>query len=212
MRGSRQRRESHAAGRGIIPAHAGLTKTLFASKDGQRDHPRACGAHVDAIIDAWRVWGSSPRMRGSPPHPHHHLARPRIIPAHAGLTGGRFVASSTVWDHPRACGAHCVLESFAAAHLGSSPRMRGSPSCVKQQNHDLGIIPAHAGLTMMIARFLINNGDHPRACGAHYDDCKIPYQQWGSSPRMRGSREHRGASRQHRGIIPAHAGLTSRGF
>ena len=133
MRGSPRLCSHLRMGNGIIPAHAGLTIPVTSNPIVLRDHPRACGAHVDAIIDAWRVWGSSPRMRGSPPHPHHHLARPRIIPAHAGLTGGRFVASSTVWDHPRACGAHVI-------------RLNAG---IVSDDDPIGIIPAHAGLTVL---------------------------------------------------------------
>ena len=30
----------------IIPAHAGLTRHVFCLMQSNRDHPRACGAHV----------------------------------------------------------------------------------------------------------------------------------------------------------------------
>ena len=52
---------------GIIPAHAGLTirKSVIVHDTG--DHPRACGAHVFNSPADIGGWGSSPRMRGSPP-------------------------------------------------------------------------------------------------------------------------------------------------
>ena len=71
---------------GIIPAHAGLTKSDECVPCESRDHPRACGAHISSSPIRVTKLGSSPRMRGS----HARCARPRvlvgIIPAHAGLT------------------------------------------------------------------------------------------------------------------------------
>ena len=50
---------------GIIPAHAGLTRFLEVHTWIARDHPRACGAHVEGNSRQTRQPGSSPRMRGS---------------------------------------------------------------------------------------------------------------------------------------------------
>ena len=50
--------------------------------------------------------------------------------------------------------------------------------------------------------------DHPRACGAHSVIAIYVTPYWGSSPRMRGSRELSCEMVGVLGIIPAHAGLT----
>ena len=98
---------------GIIPAHAGLTQRASNMKKDERDHPRACGAHVCMNGLIVPSLGSSPRMRGSQCRAHDGKVYGGIIPAHAGLTLVRRKAPIPHWDHPRACGAHKVLQSYA---------------------------------------------------------------------------------------------------
>ena len=86
--------------------------------------------------------------------------------------------------------------------------MRGSPKSSSQTHLRTGIIPAHAGLTIMCILIPIQLRDHPRACGAHDQFTIKLISAMGSSPRMRGSRLARRQSSAAQGIIPAHAGLT----
>ena len=65
MRGSLTVVVAAAYDEGIIPAHAGLTKSATSFCVIPRDHPRACGAHRNWGGARCRVSGSSPRMRGS---------------------------------------------------------------------------------------------------------------------------------------------------
>ena len=87
-------------------------------------------------------------MRGSP-HPAFIVhGKEGIIPAHAGLT---FAMDSDIKDdrdHPRACGAHPFSGRPFKLELGSSPRMRGSLTLPLVVLDEVGIIPAHAGLTL----------------------------------------------------------------
>ena len=94
------------AERGIIPAHAGLTRPCDCPQLRVWDHPRACGAHCASASCLSRCSGSSPRMRGSQAHKERSYHRPGIIPAHAGLTPSHDISSPLGRDHPRACGAH----------------------------------------------------------------------------------------------------------
>ena len=136
---------------GIIPAHAGLTLDSRTTRTVLWDHPRACGAHAPRdSIDAPGA-GSSPRMRGS-----HRLIRRSawaegIIPAHAGLTFCPGNLCLERRDHPRACGAHLQSSFVLTSFLGSSPRMRGSLEVFGFSRNDVGIIPAHAGLTFVLS-------------------------------------------------------------
>ena len=132
---------------GIIPAHAGLTRTAIAASSSARDHPRACGAHFSHSVVAASTRGSSPRMRGSQKRLADGVEAAGIIPAHAGLTRINTSITPQRRDHPRACGAHRYCSPSARFVQGSSPRMRGSlrPTC--HHSEVLGIIPAHAGLT-----------------------------------------------------------------
>ena len=193
---------------GIIPAHAGLTRAVQQQSPRRRDHPRACGAHLYSRTQRICILGSSPRMRGSLVLGAAAMAGIGIIPAHAGLTESCSDFGSSIWDHPRACGAHRLFLIPRIGAEGSSPRMRGSLHIRPLILIKMGIIPAHAGLTCYGRRNSHGDGDHPRACGAHRQRWPPRPTQQGSSPRMRGSRIDDAAEYNELGIIPAHAGLT----
>ena len=131
-----------------------------------------------------------------------------IIPAHAGLTlrlgSGRAIRG----DHPRACGAHTASTTTRPIITGSSPRMRGSLHIITRFVVIVGIIPAHAGLTVFFMGGGGQKRDHPRACGAHLHLHDLHLLIEGSSPRMRGSLIPLSYRLDLTGIIPAHAGLT----
>ncbi len=147
MRGSRCLRYALTLQVGIIPAHAGLTNQNANNKVQARDHPRACGAHENAVFLKVLLLGSSPRMRGSHARMVHHHSVLGIIPAHAGLTIVPLICVLMTWDHPRACGAHLGKNADFTNAMGSSPRMRGSLHIITRFVVIVGIIPAHAGLT-----------------------------------------------------------------
>ena len=91
---------------GIIPAHAGNTDGAVHRNTRSRDHPRACGEHIQRAPMDWTNRGSSPRMRGTPMRTRSRILSLWIIPAHAGNTQTSEFSSSTYRDHPRACGEH----------------------------------------------------------------------------------------------------------
>ena len=167
MRGSRFWVSEISGVDGIIPAHAGLTHQPATFFMKNRDHPRACGAHSIVVLISFDTQGSSPRMRGSPQDVLRRLYEAGIIPAHAGLTVLVILSAVCLRDHPRACGAHLMRYGSVSVSGGSSPRMRGSPLARRGTFSDVGIIPAHAGLTVMSTVDESIAGDHPRACGAH---------------------------------------------
>ena len=72
----------------------------------------------------------------------------------------------------------------------------------------VGIIPAHAGNTILTARGPDASRDHPRACGEHPKGFEGGRDGRGSSPRMRGTHPLRAVPHIWAGIIPAHAGNT----
>ena len=148
-------------------------------------------------------------MRGSQTHHPELQCHVGIIPAHAGLTASLLGSRLPPGDHPRACGAHGKRRGGHTAGRGSSPRMRGSRSLFMVKNMQLGIIPAHAGLTLVNELIPHRYRDHPRACGAHLPGPSRERPGAGSSPRMRGSQTLQALRYQLRGIIPAHAGLTN---
>ena len=208
MRGSHSTIFTFPAPPGIIPAHAGLTLIKRGDLDKMRDHPRACGAHMPFTQDILSAAGSSPRMRGSLFGSLCKHILKGIIPAHAGLTLTKVARILDLRDHPRACGAHPLLTTSSTVSRGSSPRMRGSHGFCDADVRVMGIIPAHAGLTMTLLCTAIRSRDHPRACGAHLACRRTKTRRVGSSPRMRGSPPLFSEADCRQGIIPAHAGLT----
>ena len=93
MRGSRYFDTIRFTVKGIIPAHAGLTRIHATMRSRSWDHPRACGAHFAEETHMNWSTGSSPRMRGSPACLFSAREQDGIIPAHAGLTRLRTLAS-----------------------------------------------------------------------------------------------------------------------
>ena len=132
----------------------------------------------------------------------------RIIPAHAGQTARSAIAPTPFADHPRACGANDVSETFDPDCDGSSPRMRGKHTAGRLPSGGHRIIPAHAGQTARSAIAPTPFADHPRACGANADVPEPALPKSGSSPRMRGKPTYMPLNPQAKRIIPAHAGQT----
>ena len=78
-----QKKDSY---RGLIPAHAGKTKTETAGGSPYTAHPRACGENeVDSHMHIGKM-GSSPRMRGKLRIGKNASPIFGLIPAHAGKT------------------------------------------------------------------------------------------------------------------------------
>ena len=92
--------------------------------------------------------------------------------------------------------------------MGSSPRMRGTPSTNTFRNEMAGIIPAYAGNTSLPPVSRDCRRDHPRVCGEHEFVQQGDGRHWGSSPRMRGTQGLQRQDLSRHGIIPAYAGNT----
>ena len=147
VRGTLRNEQGNVPRQGIIPACAGNTFQGCWLHSRGWDHPRVCGEHNGVEDLKKALWGSSPRVRGTPRPDPPESARPGIIPACAGNTGKHSPLVRFLRDHPRVCGEHpldIIQELFA---LGSSPRVRGTPEqCGRDQARE-GIIPACAGNT-----------------------------------------------------------------
>ena len=127
MRGTPVSLSSIVNTRGIIPAYAGNTLAAQSSKSSTGDHPLVCGEHMVADTLERHGGGSSPRMRGTrSPHVERRNGR-GIIPAYAGNTWCVSRTYEIPWDHPRVCGEHRHVNPAVCEHVGSSPRMRGTP-------------------------------------------------------------------------------------
>ena len=196
----------------IIPAHAGNSRPCRSCHPHTADHPRACGELFPALIAVSTSDGSSPRMRGTRSC---YMARSglwRIIPAHAGNSSPAAARSSRSADHPRACGELLSRLRMRPSSSGSSPRMRGTPVHGLPLARRDRIIPAHAGNSSARSSAGSGTADHPRACGELLLRVVQNGLEYGSSPRMRGTRRCGALCGEVLRIIPAHAGNSEKRF
>ena len=189
-RGLRPLDHAQAASPGIIPAHAGFTRTTTACSTRGRDHPRTRGVYRRHKEFSICRWGSSPHTRGLLGRRRRRRPRRRIIPAHAGFTARAWEIEQAGGDHPRTRGVYVTRSFRSRAVSGSSPHTRGLLLHDRTPLVGVGIIPAHAGFTEALRFVYADCPDHPRTRGVYL----LPL-----SPRNQTVR-----------IIPAHAGFTTR--
>ena len=131
-----------------------------------------------------------------------------IIPAHAGKTPSLPSRTSPTRDHPRSRGENDEFARVDPRAVGSSPLTRGKRSWLRPGIASGGIIPAHAGKTVLATPRYRFRRDHPRSRGENCDVLSLQAYYPGSSPLTRGKLYFNSALRATRGIIPAHAGKT----
>ena len=138
---------SHVEARGLIPAHAGKTRTSAPAYSSPSAHPRSRGENINAVGAGFGASGSSPLTRGKP-----HSARVidvgrRLIPAHAGKTTRPPTRHETSPAHPRSRGENDLRGLGDPLPGGSSPLTRGKLSLSGVLGEVDRLIPAHAGKT-----------------------------------------------------------------
>ena len=111
-------------------------------------------------------------------------------------------------DHPRRCGAYCVLVCSVTRYPGSPPQVRGIPKTCLPLLVSIGITPAGAGHTATKRASSLPIWDHPRRCGAYAFFAVFLPNAPGSPPQVRGIPGSRVATRCMAGITPAGAGHT----
>ena len=152
---------------GIIPACAGSTVHVRDASKTDRDHPRMCGEHDDAVKPLFVGEGSSPHVRGA-------LFEFGDLPVFVGII-------------PACAGSTRANIQARRFHLGSSPHVRGARRRHARGLPGHGIIPACAGSTMVRYRFFRDSWDHPRMCGEHTQPTVGVVKGIGSSPHVRGA-------------------------
>ena len=164
-RGKRRRPRRRDRRNGLIPAHAGKTPSRRDRRRLRTAHPRSRGENVASTAARNVSLGSSPLTRGKRWEKDRWNDPGGLIPAHAGKTLTRAVASSIVRAHPRSRGENRDRQRDRDRSAGSSPLTRGKlDRRVKHVRGD-GLIPAHAGKTA---------GD------------RLPEPPWRAHPRSRG--------------------------
>ena len=150
----------------------------------------------------------TPHARGLHPWPARRHQVHGIIPAHAGFTPSTTGAATGWSDHPRTRGVYFPMPRHKARRRGSSPHTRGLLRGLPASAHDNGIIPAHAGFTIL--SWIAGGGlrDHPRTRGVYTGIFGVKPPVTGSSPHTRGLHLSSSANPFVGRIIPAHAGFT----
>ena len=193
---------------GLIPAHAGSTRTSHLWMRACGAHPRSRGEHQRARAVAHRPVGSSPLTRGAHGGTFSLGGWRGLIPAHAGSTQRLTWWSCGSPAHPRSRGEHRLVPVGSARFLGSSPLTRGAQLCDRHNTPPPGLIPAHAGSTSPPWRRCLPSRAHPRSRGEHNLGFCFELRDSGSSPLTRGARSVSGRGLHVFGLIPAHAGST----
>ena len=173
-----------------------------------RAHPRSRGENALAVRVAVGDEGSSPLTRGK--HiPLVELTPDRgLIPAHAGKTLAFHAWVSAMRAHPRSRGENLLHDRVNAASGGSSPLTRGKQPGLAWVGLGWGLIPAHAGKTVVRSLGSGSVRAHPRSRGENAVPRVIVVRLDGSSPLTRGKRRSSCCRRGRGGLIPAHAGKT----
>ena len=152
--------------------------------------------------------GSSPLTRGKRGARRRHPRPRRLIPAHAGKTTPARSPSPATRAHPRSRGENRVGGKNPVVETGSSPLTRGKRGGVCGDCAPTGLIPAHAGKTILRPASIGASWAHPRSRGENPSRVIRKTPDLGSSPLTRGKQTPRTGLSEGRGLIPAHAGKT----
>ena len=193
---------------GLIPAHAGKTRSRDHRFRHRRAHPRSRGENWSTAKLEVGQAGSSPLTRGKPRGRFELPDLLRLIPAHAGKTLLFHQTIGSTWAHPRSRGENVNAVAGGTKETGSSPLTRGKPHRDRVQRHEGGLIPAHAGKTKACAHSFQLTGAHPRSRGENSRPQAVTPTPGGSSPLTRGKPPSRRMNTMASRLIPAHAGKT----
>ena len=186
---NRPRRWMRTSPPGLIPAHAGKTRRRERHRLRAGAHPRSRGENAPDELEADFLRGSSPLTRGKQVTVRRARGVRGLIPAHAGKTSTSVTAWAGPRAHPRSRGENLVEPYWIGTMRGSSPLTRGKPRSDTSCRARCGLIPAHAGKTVV--------------------NCSMAGTRW-AHPRSRGENVLEAQGEGHRlGLIPAHAGKTA---
>ena len=152
--------------------------------------------------------GSSPLTRGKRWRASPVGRSTGLIPAHAGKTYLKRGETPRPWAHPRSRGENHPAPLGPRTPVGSSPLTRGKLYPDRWQRRRRRLIPAHAGKTMRLSKWLFSSGAHPRSRGENRPSATPEHPSPGSSPLTRGKHAFAEQRPGGKGLIPAHAGKT----
>ena len=164
-RGKRDVGGVRPSGGGLIPAHAGKTRSSPWSPSPSTAHPRSRGENPIDDLCGSKHLGSSPLTRGKHCGLTFYVRRRRLIPAHAGKTPRSRERYCAGRAHPRSRGENLGPIISQVGEVGSSPLTRGKPHRSSPARIYSGLIPAHAGKTDGLVLAIGIIAAHPRSRG-----------------------------------------------
>ena len=150
---------------GSSPLTLGKRQRWNGPRGGDRAHPRSRGENLVLNTKGSDAEGSSPLTRGKRILDRGARRAVRLIPAHAGKTGGPPVISSPMRAHPRSRGENTGSAAPRMTPAGSSPLTRGKLTVPRGKQSEIRLIPAHAGKTRNPAGAILTAAAHPRSRG-----------------------------------------------
>ena len=171
-------------------------------------HPRSRGENTKMGSPTTSTSGSSPLTRGKHAHPRRRQEVRGLIPAHAGKTGSPADPCAAPGAHPRSRGENPHRPAQVAHITGSSPLTRGKHKLKTAFQVGQGLIPAHAGKTLVVTDVPEMGWAHPRSRGENISSSEKSSPVLGSSPLTRGKRAGQPPTQARPRLIPAHAGKT----
>ena len=193
---------------GLIPAHTGKTGRLGQAHADGGAHPRSRGENPFLMPASAASSGSSPLTRGKRQQAGRTVDVLGLIPAHAGKTADGAGSRRCAVAHPRSRGENASVAKGLQTLSGSSPLTRGKLFTGYGGLDMGGLIPAHAGKTVVGGVAAAFWGAHPRSRGENSPVTSSLGTVMGSSPLTRGKQGRRGQGPDPLGLIPAHAGKT----
>ena len=165
VRGSRRLNAAGLGHRGSIPACAGEPARPTQGRPLKRVDPRVCGGAVRCAVCGDRIWGRSPRVRGSRGTTTTTQTTVGSIPACAGEPRRVAYPINCCGVDPRVCGGAFPIPFKMLLNTGRSPRVRGSPPQPTTRPRPPRSIPACAGEPRYASWQAVRCGVDPRVCG-----------------------------------------------
>ena len=190
----------------ITPAYAGKSLAMAADSWRRRDHPRLRGEKRRGFITRTYTHGSPPLTRGKEVERLLLFLLLGITPAYAGKRRNRAINRRIARDHPRLRGEKKTGTPAADRRRGSPPLTRGKAKANANRRNAHRITPAYAGKSGAVARFNLDNEDHPRLRGEKYWVAMEWARHKGSPPLTRGKARRSESAQRWKRITPAYAG------
>ncbi len=206
-RGSSRLDAVAAAPRRVVPARAGIFRSLTPRKDHRHRRPRTRGDLPRGARPADVDRPSSPHARGSS-HDGPSDGEPgSVVPARAGIFRATACPPRACRRRPRTRGDLPFGLGDITELLESSPHARGSSAQQPVRPGPVGVVPARAGIFLQAPAINAPETSRPRTRGdlpRRSDHCPAGDL---SSPHARGSSDRAHHAGMRRDVVPARAGI-----